>query len=73
MGDYDPTAFRRNNRDVLAAWALCALFFVALFLGSAVSGIANLDESNASVTANCMHGSLQVEMLKHQATPYCEH
>lgn len=72
MGDYDPTAFRRNNRDVLAAWALCTLFFAALLLGSVVSGVSNLDESNALGTANCMYGTAQVEMPRHLAAPYCE-
>ena len=67
MEDYDPMAFRRASEDVLAAWALCALLFAALFIGSLINSVPDLDRQNASVAAKCFHDFVRPDDLRKRA------
>lgn len=72
MEDYDPTVFRRNTGDVLAAWAVCSILITGILFGSFINSSADHDEQNVPVAAGYLQDVAQLSVPAHKGATSCE-
>lgn len=72
MEDYDIKTFRTTGGHVLAAWALCAMLFAGLVLGSLINGRSKGDEQDVAVAANCVDGLVRANVPARKGISSCE-
>ena len=72
MEDYDPTTFQRTTADALAAWAVFTVLFAGILIGSLIIGSAKLDDKNGPLTADNIHGSIQMDVPARTMISSCD-
>ena len=72
MEDYDPSAFRRTDGDVLAAWAVCMMLFAGILFGSFINSSADHDEKNVVVADNSIYGSMRAKTPAQKIISSCK-